>query len=314
MSTNIWQRQIMITSFVKICKNKLFFALPVLLCLGMMPAVVSAKMPPVKAKPGSSNLCITEFDHGSVNWRTGKIRATGSASPSDKKKQDSSDYILSAAKADASQNLTLILKKIVLSMTADDPGHDADSSRDAFMAGIETIASDAKIAEQHYTSDRAMEVTLETSIFGGFLQLVLPDAIQEIPKIKFIGKAGKTNEEKQHKKENKFTGLIIDARGLGFHPVIYPVVRSEQGDKIYSALFISREYAVHRGICEYACTMDIALNSKRAGKNPIMIKALRKGGENNAFIIISSSDAEKIEKATEHYAFMKKCRVIIVLN
>ena len=283
------------------------------------------------------SLCITKFIHGSVNWETGVVKANGRACPSDPKKTESSDYILSAAKADASHNLREILKKIGFAALTSRPDYktfhkidhkisipnkkisDYATFHDTIMAGIETIASNAKIYEQHYTSDRAMEVTIKTSIFGGFLQLVLPDSISEIPEIKFIDpknnkKNIKSAENKIHKKKNRFTGLIIDVKGIGFHPVIYPVVKSEQGKNIYSSMFISREYAVQRGICGYACTMEDALNSKRTGINPIIIKGLRNEGVHNSTIVISRSDAEKIESTADHYWFMKQCRVIIVLD
>ncbi len=287
-----------------------------------------------KKETSSSKFCVTKFAYGSVNWNTGKVSAIGKACPSGKKKIESSDYILKKAKFNASHHIMLILKKIAFTaiknnsddgifhknyyrgrITGKQTSHFV-SLRDIIMAGIETIAADAKITEQHYTSDRAAEVTIETSIFGGFLQLVLPDSIREIPKIDYIGPFDKTTETKsmQTRTENRFTGLIIDVRGLNFHPAIYPVVISEKGEKIYSSIFISREYAVQKGVCGYSCTMDQALNSKRAGNNPIVIKGLRKGGKDNSTIIISSADAEKIEKAPEHYSFMKKCRVIIVLD
>ncbi len=335
--------------YVPVCKLKFitikFPLLSVFLFLLIMAPSVNAGVPTIlktdlkadQKKPDNKSLCITKFTHGSVNWKTGEVKASGRACPSDRKKTDSSDYILSAAKADASNNIRAILKKIGFTALANRPDYktfhkidheiwisgkkisDYASFHDTIMAGIETIASNAKITEQHYTSDRAMEVTIETSIFGGFLQLVLPDSIREIPEIKFIDTKNNNNNIKNaqikiHKKQTQFTGLIIDVKGLGFHPVIYPVVSSEQGEKIYSSMFISREYAVQRGVCGYACTMEEAVNSKRTGINPIIIKGLRTGGAHSSSIIISRSDAEKIESTADHYRFMKQCRVTIVLD
>ncbi len=350
MCVNIWQVVMILVSLCKICKPEfcklkfsllsafLFFLIIMSFLVNIIPCIANtgaAKITDVdKTDKNMNDLCITKFAHGSVNWHTGKVQAKGRACPSDKKRPESSDYILSAAKADASHNLSIILKKIgsaammnnddykishknsYQGKIGDDKISDSASSQDTIMAGIETIASNAKVIEQHYTSDRAMEVTIETSILGGFLQLVLPDSIREIPKINFIGSCCKETEVKnsQNKDKAKFTGLIINAKGLSFHPVIYPVVLSEMGKKIYSSMFISREYAVQWGVCGYACTMEEALNSKKAGKNPIIIKGLRKGGPDNSSIIISSHDAEKIERATEHYSFMKKCKVVILLN
>ncbi|MEA1968202.1 MAG: hypothetical protein U9N77_08280 [Thermodesulfobacteriota bacterium] len=259
------------------------------------------------AETTEGTCCITQFKHGTVNWTTGKVQAKGKAAPPEKKMSQASEYILSAAKADASKHLISILKTIRLNSEKSVDQHIA--SQDTIMAGIEKIATNAIIAEQHYASDRSMEVTLETCILRGFLQLVLPNEIIQIPTIEY-----RKSEPGERDPETEYTGLVIDARGLEFQPVIYPVIVSEQGDEIYSSLFISREYAVQQGVCKYICSMDIALKTERAGTNPLVIKGLRKGRESNSTIVITWSDAEKIEKAIEHYTIMRECRVVILLD
>jgi len=250
--------------------------------------------------------CKALFSHGSINWTTGKVQATGRALPPEQEMEQASEYILSAAKADASRHLIAILKQIHL--TANMPVEKHIASKDRRMAGIEEIASNALIKKQHYISDRSMEVTLETSLLGGFLQLVLPEKIKQIPEIRTI------NPEQKPESQKAYTGLVIDARELDFQPVLYPVVVSEQGEEIYSALFISREHAVQRGVCQYVCGSDLTGALKKAGENPILVKGLRKGRENNSTIVIAWPDSEKIEKATEHYRFMRECRVVILLD
>jgi hypothetical protein len=257
---------------------------------------------------GEDTQCITQYEHGQVNWSTGTIQATGKASPLEKGINESPDAILGKAKLDARGNLINILNRIAFekeSETSPPPG-------DTLMAGIETLAMDAAIAEQHFTSDRAMEVTLETNMFGGFLQLVLPEEIGEIPPLKII--PPKNDALIKPPVQEQYTGLILDARGLGIQPVIDPVIVSEQGNEIYSARFISREYAVQGGVCQYACTQALPLVAEKTGPTPLIIRGLRKGGKTNQFIVISKSDAETIEKTAERHWFMKQCRVVIVLD
>ncbi len=256
---------------------------------------------------GENDQCVTQYEHGQVNWSTGTIQATGKASPLEKGINESPDAILGKAKLDARGNLINILNRIAFeneSETSPPPG-------DTLMAGIEKLAMDAAIAEQHFTSDRAMEVTLEAKMFGGFLQLVLPEEIGEIPPLKIIPPK---NDAFKPPVREPYTGLILDARGLGIQPVIYPMIVSEQGNEIYSARFISREYAVQGGVCQFACTQTLPLVAEKTGPNPLIIKGLRKGGKTNKFIVISKSDAETIEKTAERHWFMKQCRVVIVLD
>ncbi len=263
----------------------------------------------------SQGHCVSTWDQGSFNWSSGKVRAYGKASPQKDNPLQSADAVLGGAKADASRKLIAVLKAIRLN--GSQSVGDVVASNEKMMAGIEKTAMDAVLVEQHYTSDCAMQVTLETSIYGGFLQLVLPDDIREIPKIDSIKIKKKKNAEDTKiglTMSEPYTGLVLDARGIDFEPVLYPMVVSELGDTVYGPVFITREVAVQQGLCSYLCSMDLPQITDRAGINPMMIKGLRKGGENNSSIVISKSDAQKIEKATEFHTFMRECRIVIIVD
>ena len=245
---------------------------------------------------------ITQFEYGGINWTKGKIYAIGKAAPSEKQILNSSDYILNIAKTNAINNLILILKEI--NIGTGKTVEEYTFLNNNIMTGIQRQCMDASIIKQHSTSNRAMEVVVETSILGGFLQLVLPDEIGQIPQIALI------HLNKNIIKKQEYTGLIVDARFIDFKPVLFPIVVSEQGEEIYSSLFISRNHAVERGVCEYiAYSKDLNLlnlKTKRAGKNPIIIKGLRQIQEKKSFIVVSRLDAEKIERIIERHSFMKK--------
>ena len=257
--------------------------------------------------PAPNYHCITELNNGTINWSTGMITATGRANPEDNK-SDSYGAVAGAARANASRQIIDILKQIII-FNQLNVGEYA-SKNDVIMAGIEKTARDAEISKQYYTSALAVEVIIQTSIFGGFLQLVLPEEIRQIQKINPDQPAISSSATE----ENPYTGLIIDARGLDFSPVLYPVIVSEQGNEIYSALFVSREYAVQIGVCQYLCSMEEALRSERTGNNPLVFKGLRKEGKLDSSIIISLSDSQIIEKQTERHIFLKECKAIIVVD
>ena len=249
---------------------------------------------------------ITQFKNGAVNWTTGNISAIGKASPKDNN-ETSHELVPGLARADANRQLMEILKQIKInpSLTVDAYA----SKNDIILAGIEKTARDAVISKQYYTSALAVEIMIETSMFGGFLQLVLPEEIRQIPKINPEISQGKNVAIIG---EPLFSGLIIDATGLGVEPVLNPVIVSEQGHAIYSSAFISRDFAVQNGVCKYLSSMDQALKDKRIGNNPLIFKGLRKEGKPNTVIVISMSDYSLLEKTTERHSFLKECRIIIV--
>ena len=251
--------------------------------------------------------CLTRFDHGTVNWTTGNIQAIGKASVEDNTKT-SHRSVPGSARADANRHIIDILKQLIINNSLS-VGEYA-SKNDVILAGLEKTARDAVIKKQYYTSALAVEIRIETNMFGGFLQLVLPEQIKQIPQIHFE----KSGEKEKSRKpgENLYTGLIIDARKLAVDPVLNPVITSEQGHDIYSSTFISREFAVQNGVCKYFCNMEEALKYDRIGSHPLVLKGLRSAGEQNRAIVISMSDYSLLEKTTERHTFLKECRLIIV--
>ncbi|MCP4718627.1 MAG: hypothetical protein GY860_04140 [Desulfobacteraceae bacterium] len=254
------------------------------------------------------NHCITQFNNGEINWSTGKVTAIGKASPKGNR-EGANEAVPGSARTDASRNIINILKQIKINNSLN-VGQYA-SQNDIILAGIEKTARDAVITKQYYTSALDVEIKIETNIWGGFLQLVLPDDIRQISKINAETHLINSN---QGMGKIPYTGLIIDAQGLELEPTLYPTIVSEQGNEIYSSLFISREFAVQYGVCTYVCSMDKAIQEKRIGSHPLIFKGLRKSNNENSSIVISMADTKQIERAAERHIFLKECRVIILVG
>jgi hypothetical protein len=249
--------------------------------------------------------CIISLDHGTINWSTGTVTTVGVAPPRITK-ANRHEPDAGSARADANRRLIDMLKQIRIHNDLRVGMYAAQN--DTIMAGIEKTARDAAIIRQYYTSALDVELAIQTRIFGGFLQLVLPDEIRQIPR---INPEIRPSDQIESGKI-PYTGLILDIRELEFEPVLYPVIVSEQGDFIYSSLYISREFAVQHGVCKYLCSMDKALEDPRVGSHPLVLKGLRTAGKDNTAIVISTADAKAVEKATERHLFLKQCRVIFV--
>jgi hypothetical protein len=288
----------------RIMKAALFTSLAVILAL--VPCLCAANPNQPKAYH-----CISRFENGVINWSTGNISAVGKASPQDNR-DASQGSVPGSARADANRQIIEILKQIKIK-----PGLSVGeyaSKNDVILAGMEKTAWDARISKQYYTSALAVEISIETSMFGGFLQLVLPEEIRQIPKINPETTQKNPVDMPMDIKDNPYTGLIIDARGLGVEPVISPVIVSEQGHAVYSSEFISRDFAVQNGACKYICDMGPASADRRIGSHPLVLKGLRKEGKPHPAVVISMSDYHLLEKATERHIFLKECRVIIVTD
>ncbi len=258
--------------------------------------------------------CRQVLENGYIDWTTGAVTARGHAAP-EINAEGQAVAMPGSARAEATRNLIAVLKQMKISgnLTVGEYA----SSHDTILAGIEKVAQDARAHRQLYTSALDVDVWVSAKFHGGFLQLVLPDHIRQIPKINELKPdASKKTSDKPPSPAGAgpYTGLIVDARQLNVEPVLYPTIVSEQGREIYSSVFISREFAVQNGVCAYVCDMDQALGSDRAGSNPLVVKALRKTGDKTGAIVMSMADAETLDRATERHTFLKKCRVIVLVK
>ena len=74
------------------------------------------------------------------------------------------------------------------------------------------------------------------------------------------------------------------------------------------------DYAEKQGISGYTHDLTAAQSNQRVGVNPITVKAVRISGSGKSDIIISNADAQKVRSSAESASFLKKCKVIIVLD
>jgi hypothetical protein len=93
-----------------------------------------------------------------------------------------------------------------------------------------------------------------------------------------------------------------------------PRIYDEDGKEVYGSANVDREYAVQQGMSGYARDLTAAQSNQRVTANPITVKALRNAGAGRSDVIISNADAQQIRASAENASFMKKCRVMIVLD
>jgi len=106
-----------------------------------------------------------------------------------------------------------------------------------------------------------------------------------------------------------FTGLIVDCRGLDLNPVMSPVIRNAENEPIYGYKNLDFDKVVSIGMASYSKSIDE--NVERAGKNPLVVKAIRVENH-NSYPVISTEDANRalIENSASH--FLDNCAVVFV--
>ena len=263
---------------------------------------------------------VSTFAQGHINWSAGLLVSSGLAAPPAKKEAKDPQALeetLAQARALALQNMRdLVLKTRVDSVNL--VGSIA-SANDIMMVKVEDLVKHAKAVRQEYLSDGTVEVTMQMPMYGGFAQLVLPEEIKQIESIKTVSNgsepADKVLQESRADIEKKiYTGIVVDARGIQFSPAMAPVIVDEKMREVYGSAFASREFAVQQGMTGYSRDMQAAGLDPRVSGNPLMVKGLGTVADKPSTIIISNADASNIKSASEHISFLKKCRVMIVVD
>ncbi len=268
---------------------------------------------------------IERMENGSINWTKGIIQSTGIGAPPEKHygKPQARPMALRAAKLDAMRNLLEVTQGVAIDSST--LVKNFALTNDVIMAKVSGMVKGAQVVKQEYLSDGTVEVTMQMSLHGGFAQLVLPQEIKQVESIKPVPaktiapaapsvEPSKPSPAVPSKTSEIYTGLVINAKGLSARPAMSPKIIDENGQEVYGSAFVSREYAVQQGMSGYAKDMTAAQSNPRVTNNPLTVKGLKTEGPGKADIVISNADASKLKSASEHLTFMKKCRVMIVVD
>lgn len=265
--------------------------------------------------------------NGKVNWTNGIVEATGIGAPPEKfyGKPQARPMALRAAQLDAYRNLLEIVKGVRVDATTE--VRDFTTSSDTIRAQVEGLVKGALIHSRNYMSDGTVEVTMRMSLNGDFAQALLP--IPKVLKSETFDRPGApiapTPIVSQPAPPQSagpaapvasavFTGMVVDARGIQARPAMSPKIVDESGQEVYGSMLVDREFAVQQGMSGYARDLTAAQTNQRVTNNPITVKGVKTDGPGKANIIISNADAQKLRAAADNLSFMKKARVMIVLD
>ncbi len=271
---------------------------------------------------------------GNVNWTTQTIRSSGIGAPNPNAPLAAQRAgAIRAARLDAYRNALEAVKGVFLS--SETTVENAMLTSDVIKTRIDGAIKGAKVVDTRYMSTGDVEVDIEVPMLGIISDAVLPGpqafgggtlqtsnqplcptcgqpwpADKPLPQ----GVNMTANASSPGSGGSAFTGLIIDARGLGVRPAMAPKVVDNQGDEVYGSKFVSREYAVDIGMVGYEKDVVRARANERVTDNPLVVKAVQASGPNKTDVVVSSGDAQKIHGAAASMNFLQHCKVMFILD
>jgi hypothetical protein len=252
-------------------------------------------------------------DKGIVNYEDQYIEVLAIASPPERYfgKPQARPLCLRAAKVVAMRDMIEMIEGV--RVDSETVVKDYVVASDTIQATVNGIARNVTpVGEPNYMPDGTCEVRYRMSLRGPFMNTILPRVIADDRKTGTPPPPMKARPAPQG--NDIFTGLVVDARGLGARPAMSPKIFDENGGEVYGSLVVSKEYAIRQGISGYARDLTTAQANPRVTTNPLTIKALSAEGAGKSDIRIRNEDAQRLRAVRENLSFMQKCRVMIVLD
>jgi hypothetical protein len=244
---------------------------------------------------------------GKVDWTTGVLTAVGIGAPPAQPANAAQARAMAerAAQVVAYRNMLEAVKGVRVDSTTTVENFIVTS--DAIRTEVSGIIQGAMIMDKKYMSDGSVEVTVGMKLTGALADALLPKTLPTPP-------TGLTGALPPGTPGQLYTGLIVDARGLGVKPAMAPKILNEDGKEVYGSAWINRDYAVREGMVGYLKDPVQAQMNPRVADKPLMVKALKVLGDARVDMVITNADAAMLHNASENLSMLQKCRVIILVD
>lgn len=116
-------------------------------------------------------------------------------------------------------------------------------------------------------------------------------------------------------KEAAYTSVVIDTIGLGVVRAMSPKILRADGSEVWGTVKVSYDFLADHGIVAYARTMGEAYANLRAGSNPLVLRAIRRGpSAHKCDVVLSDDDADYLMAENQRADFLKDFRVIFLVD
>ncbi|HNW61133.1 MAG TPA: hypothetical protein PKI62_15770 [bacterium] len=272
---------------------------------------------------------------GSIDWSNQILRSTGVGSPNPNMPETAQRAgALEAAKRVALRNLLETVKG--MSLDSETTVRNFMTENDVIVTKVSGVLRNFTVVETKYMSTGDIEVTIEMPISGALADALLPQgsgltlgpvsATGVCPTCGQPWPAGRPlpagvvlqqspgGYTPAQQSSGAYTGLVIDAKGLGLRPAMAPKILDESGQEVYGSKYVSRDWAVQIGMVGYDKDVNQARSNDRVTANPLVVKALKVTGDNKADVVVASATAAAIRNAAASQNFLDKCKVMFIVD
>lgn len=256
-------------------------------------------------------LSISTQVNAAPNWNTNTIQVTGTGVSNPAMAvtpAHASMMARRAAMADAYRQLLEVVQGV--NVDAETTVEQMMTTSDVIKVRVTGIVKGARIVSEGELSGGGYSVTMELPLFdgaGSLAETVIerPKAVEPFPTPAPdyrppVDYTPPSMPDYRPTYGGNYTGLIVDCRGIGtINPVMSPVIKNANGQKIYGHLNLDYDRIIREGMATYAQDMSQAT---RAGSNPLIVRAVRLDDLNaNPVLSIEDSDMVLYENSVSHF-------------
>lgn len=289
--------------------------------LGLSMSLTSVAPAIASADDVSVQVNVQQNAKGSVNWEKGAeadVEAWGvGLPPVNMPAERGAALALRAATVDAYRQLAEIIKGV--QVDSETTMRDLSVESDVVTAKVEALVQGARVVEKVVNKDGSYSVKVAVPLYGvkSVAAVVIPEANkdllpQETPEIS----EDYTPAPEVKAQAASYTGVVVDAAGLGLEGTFSPVIYDVNGRAIYGMRNIDKDFAISKGMVEYYNDLQTATVNSRAGANPLVVEAVSVRGGGNSVnpvnVVVSVEDGDKILYANEKSGMLENKAVVFV--
>lgn len=271
----------------------------------------------------SVNVQVSQPTTTGINWGNGdnaNIVATGIGLPPENAGIHGRALARRAAIVDAYRNLAELLNGVQLD--ADTVMENLIIKSDTVRTKTSALIKGAQIIDEQEMMDGSYQVKLMIPMYGAknsVASVALPEmrpspSVTPMPEVKSTTLPSTVVRDL---KTTNYTGIVVDASGLGLDPTFAPVIYDENGRVVYGLQNLDYDFAINHGMVAYATSLEDAKRpGNRGGSNPLVVKATAvRGGKNSVNkvnVVVSTEDGDRILLACQNGAILQKASVVFI--
>jgi len=264
-------------------------------------------------------------DKGKIDWQYGVIYGKGIGAIPTSEPNKAKAYLKARRYAVmmALENLLMVTDRVRVDATA--YAEDFEVQNERIRTEVRGFVKGAEIVSERTTKLNGapvVEVTMAVRMYGedGLSRILIPEVAAQSSEPKSLPVVTKPLPQPAPVPApavtgNAYTSVIVDARGLGIRPAMSPKIRREDGSEVWGTVSVSTDFAIEQGIVAYAKTLEEAKANRRAGSNPLIVRAIgyaKTPGRTDP--ALSDNDVRLLLTANENSGFLNECRVIFVVD